>query len=67
MYGIAFYTEIVFLLFLLFVSSLALYMGVFRAHAAGVGTRRKAISASFSALIALAAWSFMASWTYIGW
>ena len=67
MYGVAFYTEIIFLLFLLFMSSMALYMGVFRAHAPGVGVRRKVVSASFSALIALVAWSFMASWTYIGW
>lgn len=67
MYGIAFYTEILFLMFLLLMSSMALYMGVFRAHAPGVGVRCKVASASVSALIALVAWSFMASWTYIGW
>lgn len=67
MYGIAFYTEIIFLLFLLFASSLALYMGLFRAHAPSAGAGRKVISASCSALIALTAWFFMASWTWIGW
>jgi hypothetical protein len=67
MYGIAFYTEILFLLFLLQASSMALYMGVFRAHAPETGLRKKVLSASASVLIALAAWSFMASWTYIGW
>jgi hypothetical protein len=67
MYGIAFYTETAFLLFLLFATGIALYMGVFRAHAAGVGMRKKALSASLSALMAVIAWSFMASWTCIGW
>lgn len=67
MYGVAFYTEIIFLLFLLFASSMALYMGIFRAHQSGIGLKRKVFSASFSALIAIVAWSFMASWTYIGW
>lgn len=67
MYGLAFYTEILFLLFLLCVSGLALYMGLFRAHAAGAGPGRKALSAVLSGLLALTAWSFMASWTWLGW
>lgn len=67
MYGVAFYTQIAFLLFLLFASSLALYMGVFRAHGPNIGTGRKLASASVSFLLAGTAWFFMASWVYIGW
>ena len=67
MSGIAFYTQIVFSVFLLWATSAALYMGVFHAHRDTVSLRSKHLRGVFSVILACVIWFFLYSWSYLSW
>ena len=67
MLGIYFFLQIVFAVFLLWATSMALYMGVFRAHRPTVTLGKKCWARLASIAGAAFCWFFMSSWTYLSW
>jgi hypothetical protein len=67
MHGIFFYLETFFMLFILFATGAALYMGIFKAHKSSVSLGAKLASGFLSAIIAGATWFGLYSWSYLSW
>lgn len=67
MYGVGFYLQIIFFIFILWATTTALYMGVFHAHGVNVSALRKTFSSIISLAMATLIWFFLYSWTYLSW
>ncbi len=67
MLGIYFYLQILFCLLLLWVTTTAIYMGVFHAHGDTASAGRKAVCGFASTVVSCGMWFFAYSWTYLSW
>ncbi|MFA7167116.1 MAG: hypothetical protein WC124_14910 [Desulfoplanes sp.] len=67
MHGIYYYLEPLFMVFLMLVTTAALYMGIFKADHTSTSFSKKIFSGIASGVFSVAAWSFLYSHHYLGW
>lgn len=67
MHGIYYILHPIMMLLLLIFSTVALYMGLFKAHSSSASLGKKAFSGVFSFLISGTSWFFMYSYHYLNW